>query len=174
LRQSKSSWHSTTAFSVLSAATSIPVRHATCAVCSTPAISEGRTQSLRISHTSRRAPLQPVSKPQLPCTPYHPPDIAGVVCSLYVYRSALARSPIRPSIRHVKCTVHIRCLYGDTVHLIAHPSSSLIIGSLSSAAGYSSRPRPGRIGARPARKACDMGRSPSSRAVSTACHDKHT
>ena len=44
----------------------------------TPAIHEGCTRSLRISHTSRRAPLQPVPKTQVPCTPYHPPNIAGV------------------------------------------------------------------------------------------------
>jgi hypothetical protein len=44
----------------------------------TPAINEGCTRSLRISHTSRRAPLQPVSKTQVPCTPYHPPNTAGV------------------------------------------------------------------------------------------------
>ena len=44
----------------------------------TPAINEGCTRSLRISHTSRRAPLQPVPKAQVPCTPYHPPNIAGV------------------------------------------------------------------------------------------------
>jgi hypothetical protein len=47
-------------------------------VSHTPVINEGCTRSLRISHTSRRAPLQPVSKTQVPCTPYHPPDIAGV------------------------------------------------------------------------------------------------
>jgi hypothetical protein len=45
----------------------------------TPAINEGCTRSLRVSHTSRRAPLQPVPKAQVPCTPYHPPIIAGVV-----------------------------------------------------------------------------------------------
>jgi hypothetical protein len=44
----------------------------------TPAINEGCTRSLRSSHTSRWAPLQPVSKTQVPCTPYHPPTIAGV------------------------------------------------------------------------------------------------
>ena len=45
----------------------------------TPAINEGCTRSLRISQNSRRAPLQPVSKTQVPCTPYHPPNIAGVI-----------------------------------------------------------------------------------------------
>jgi hypothetical protein len=45
----------------------------------TPVINEGCTRSLRISHTSRRAPLQPVPKAQVPCTPYHPPNIAGVI-----------------------------------------------------------------------------------------------
>ena len=45
----------------------------------TPAINEGCTRSLRISHTSRRAPLQPAPKTQVPCTPCHPPNIAGVV-----------------------------------------------------------------------------------------------
>jgi hypothetical protein len=44
----------------------------------TPAINEGCTRSLRISHTTRRAPLQPVPKTQVPCTPYRPPNIAGV------------------------------------------------------------------------------------------------
>jgi hypothetical protein len=34
--------------------------------------------ALIISHTSRRAPLQPVSNAQVPCTPYRPPNIAGV------------------------------------------------------------------------------------------------
>ena len=43
----------------------------------TLAINEGCTRSLRISHTSR-APLQPVTLSQVPCTPYHPPNIAGV------------------------------------------------------------------------------------------------
>jgi len=45
----------------------------------TPATNEGRARSLRISHTSRRAPLQPVILSQVPCTPYHPPNIAGVI-----------------------------------------------------------------------------------------------
>ena len=45
----------------------------------TPAINEGCTRSLRISHTSSRAPLQPVPKTQVPCTPYPPPNLAGVV-----------------------------------------------------------------------------------------------
>jgi hypothetical protein len=44
----------------------------------TPAINEGCARSLRISHTSRRALLQPVSKTQVPCTPYHPPTRTGV------------------------------------------------------------------------------------------------
>jgi hypothetical protein len=44
----------------------------------TPAIHEGCTRSLRISHTGRRAPLQLASKTQVPCTPYRPPNIAGV------------------------------------------------------------------------------------------------
>jgi hypothetical protein len=42
---------------------------------STPAINEGCTRSLRISHTSRRD--------QVPCTPYHPPNIAGVTQAGY-------------------------------------------------------------------------------------------
>ena len=44
----------------------------------TPAINEGCTRSLRISHTSRRVPLQPVISSQVPCTPYHPPNRTGV------------------------------------------------------------------------------------------------
>jgi hypothetical protein len=44
----------------------------------TPAINEGCTRSLSISHTSRRAPLQPVPKAQVPCTPYHPLNRTGV------------------------------------------------------------------------------------------------
>jgi hypothetical protein len=44
----------------------------------TPATNEGRTRSLKLSHTSRRAPLQPVPKTQVPCTPYHPPNRTGV------------------------------------------------------------------------------------------------
>jgi hypothetical protein len=44
----------------------------------TPAVNEGRSRSLRISHTSRRAPLKPVLSSQLPCTPYHPPNVTGV------------------------------------------------------------------------------------------------
>jgi chromosome segregation ATPase len=48
-----------------------------CQTC-TPAINEGCTRSLRISHTSRRAPLQPVPKTQVACTPYHPPSRTGV------------------------------------------------------------------------------------------------
>jgi hypothetical protein len=59
----------------------LPVTHSTLDTWPsiTPAINEGCTRSLRISHTSRRAPLQPVSKTQVPCTPYHPSDIAGVL-----------------------------------------------------------------------------------------------
>ena len=45
----------------------------------TPAINEGCARSVRISHTSRRAPLQPVILSQAPCTPYHPPNRTGVV-----------------------------------------------------------------------------------------------
>jgi hypothetical protein len=46
---------------------------------STPAINEGCTRSLRTTHISRRAPLQPVPKTQeVPCTPYHPPYRTGV------------------------------------------------------------------------------------------------
>jgi hypothetical protein len=45
----------------------------------TPAINEGCTRSLRISHTSRRTPLQPVPKAQVPCTPYRPPNRTGVI-----------------------------------------------------------------------------------------------
>ena len=52
--------------------------HIQCVYLITPAINEGCTRSLRISHTSRRAPLQPVSNTQVPCTPYHPPNRTGV------------------------------------------------------------------------------------------------
>jgi hypothetical protein len=52
----------------------------------TPAINECCTQSLRISHASRRAPLQPVSKTQDPCTPYHPPNIAILVWLILINR----------------------------------------------------------------------------------------
>jgi hypothetical protein len=45
----------------------------------TPAINAGCTRSLRISHTSRQAPLQPVPKAQVPCTPYRSPNITGVM-----------------------------------------------------------------------------------------------
>jgi hypothetical protein len=45
----------------------------------TPAINEGCTRSLRISHTSRRTSLQPVPKAQVPCTPYRPPNRTGVI-----------------------------------------------------------------------------------------------
>jgi hypothetical protein len=55
-----------------------PLLSRSMATCITPAINEGRTRSLRISHTSRRAPLQPVPKTQVTCTPYHPPNITGV------------------------------------------------------------------------------------------------
>jgi hypothetical protein len=68
--------------------TSVTDQHPTilrlsCVRCSlsgdhTPAINEGCTRSLRISNTSRQDPLQPVPKTQVPCTPYHPPNIAGV------------------------------------------------------------------------------------------------
>ena len=46
----------------------------------TPAINEGCTRSLRISHSTvcTVSYQQPVSKTQVPCTPYHPPNIAGV------------------------------------------------------------------------------------------------
>jgi hypothetical protein len=65
----------------------------------TPAINEGCTRSLRISHTSRRAPLQPVSKTQVPCTPYHPPTIAGV--------DQATRGDWRCVAIHHHCTHHI-------------------------------------------------------------------
>jgi hypothetical protein len=58
--------------------TPLPVRYGTYRYTNTPAISEGCTRSLRINHASRRAPLQPVSKTQVPCTPYHPPNRTGV------------------------------------------------------------------------------------------------
>ncbi len=57
---------------------------------STPAINEGCTRSLRISHTSRRAPLQPVPKTQVPCTPYHPPNRTGVLPGGAVYQPHLS------------------------------------------------------------------------------------
>jgi hypothetical protein len=44
----------------------------------TLAINQGCTRSLRISHTSGRALLQPVPKTQVLCTPYHPPNRTGV------------------------------------------------------------------------------------------------
>jgi hypothetical protein len=77
--------------------------------CITPAINEGRTRSLRISHTSRRAPLQPVSKTQVPCTPYHPPNIAGVATSdryavsYKSYREGCVCLATRPCKMHTVC-----------------------------------------------------------------------
>ena len=44
-------------------------------IATTPAINEGCTRSLRISHTNRRAPLP---KTLVPCTPYRPPNRTGV------------------------------------------------------------------------------------------------
>jgi hypothetical protein len=115
--------------------TPLPVRHAIYlqgvayregCVCThappTPAKNEGCTRSLRTSHTSRPAPLQPVSKTQVPCTPYHPPNVAGVcktrptstVCILQgVYRPIVAgrvvtgRVCISLPVRHA---IHIRCV----------------------------------------------------------------
>ena len=62
----------------------------------TPAIKEGCARSLRISHTSRRAPLQPVSKTQVPCTPYRRPNRTGV------YLPAAGRAAHKPD----TCTPH--------------------------------------------------------------------
>ena len=56
--------------------------------------------SLRNSHTSRRAPLQTVIVSQVPCTPYHPPNIAGVRAEKRVRRAGQAgsrhRQPVAP------------------------------------------------------------------------------
>ena len=56
------------------------------------AINQGCTRPLRNSHTSRRAPLQPVIVSQVPCTPYHPPNIAGVRAEKRVRRAGQAGS----------------------------------------------------------------------------------
>jgi hypothetical protein len=71
----------------------LPLRR-TFAACPTPAVNEGCTRSLRISHTSRRAPLQHLLKTQVPCTPYHPPNIAGVL------RYGVAHNLLALNIRH--------------------------------------------------------------------------
>jgi hypothetical protein len=58
----------------------------------TPAINDGCTRWLRISHASRRAPLQPVPKTQVPYTPYRPPTIAGVLDAPSLYDTGCASS----------------------------------------------------------------------------------
>jgi hypothetical protein len=77
----------------------------------TPAINEGCTRSLRISHTSRRAPLQPVPQTQVPCTPYHPPNIAGVCVS---YREG------RGSTRTPPCKIHYKHTHSKHTHTHTH------------------------------------------------------
>ena len=52
--------------------------HVDCVACKPTPLPVRYAILVRISHTSRRAPLQPVSNTQVPCTPYHPPNIAGV------------------------------------------------------------------------------------------------
>jgi hypothetical protein len=61
----------------------------------TPAINEGCTRSLRISHTSRRASLPTVSKTQVPCTPYRPPNRTGVRGACRPTLASGATSPSR-------------------------------------------------------------------------------
>jgi hypothetical protein len=68
-------------------------RHCQTSLC-TPAINEGCTRSLRISHTSRRAPLQPVSKTQVPCTPYRPPNRTGVRHILVRFKLRVRRDSV--------------------------------------------------------------------------------
>jgi hypothetical protein len=75
-------------------------------VSHTPVINEGCTRSLRISHTSRRAPLQPVSKTQVPCTPYHPPSRTGVVrhaCSVVGITGRGGVLPVKCQLETEKC-----------------------------------------------------------------------
>jgi hypothetical protein len=73
---------------------------------STPAINEGCTRPLRLSHTSRRAPLQPVPKTQVPCIPYHPPDRTGVEVP-----ERRARGPVNTARQDIHC-VSLYSLYG--------------------------------------------------------------
>jgi len=54
-------------------------------------------RSLKISHTGRWAPLQPVPKTQVPCTPYRPPNRTGVKGAPAAYGHGLSPS----------CTWHI-------------------------------------------------------------------